>query len=193
MWVGLIVAGLTVVMINRLGLAVDQRVAEEVHESVASERARRAHWLHDDVLSEVHLATLRISSGTATPEQINDELLDLDHRLRLRQLDDMMGASTPRIFEVLQPHLRRAQNLGVRLDHVPTHEVTRLELDEQCGRLLNRAVSLFTSNAINAGATRLAIDVRVDRRRRAPRRERHRRRRRIRSGHRARRARPAAP
>ena len=117
--------------------------------------------MHDDVLSEVHLATLRISTGTATPEQINDELLDLDHRLRLRQLDDMMAASTPRIFEVLQPHLRRAQNLGVRLDHVPTHEVTRLELDEQCGRLLNRAVSLFTSNAINAGATRLAIDVRV--------------------------------
>lgn len=159
MWVGLIVAGLTVAMIDRLGHAVDQRVAEEVHESVASERARRAHWLHDDVLSEVHLATLRISSGTATPEQINDELLDLDHRLRLRQLDDMMAASAPRIFEVLQPHLRRAQNLGIALDHVPTHEVTRLELDEQSGRLLNRAVSLFTSNAINAGATRLALDV----------------------------------
>jgi hypothetical protein len=161
MWVGLIVAGLTVVMINRLGLAVDQRVAEEVHDSVASERARRAHWLHDDVLSEVHLATLRISSKTATPEQINDELLDLDHRLRLRQLDDMLSADTLRIFEVLQPHLRRAQNLGVRLEHVPTHEVTRLEVDEQCGRLLNRAVSLFMSNAINAGATRLSLDVHV--------------------------------
>jgi signal transduction histidine kinase len=161
MWVGLIVAGLTVVMINRLGLAVDQRVAEEVHDSVASERARRAHWLHDDVLSEVHLATLRISSKTATPEQINDELLDLDHRLRLRQLDDMMSADALRIFEVLQPHLRRAQNLGVHLEHVPTHEVTRLEVDEQCGRLLNRALSLFMSNAVNAGATRLSIDLRV--------------------------------
>jgi hypothetical protein len=159
LWVGLFVAGSTVTMLNQLALGVDERVAEEVHESVARERARRAHWLHDDVLSEVHLATLRISSRTATPEQINSELLDLDHRLRLRQLDDLMSASTPRIFEVLQPHLRRAQNLGVRLEHVPTHEVTRLKLDEQCGRLFNRAVSLFTSNAINAGATRLSIDV----------------------------------
>jgi signal transduction histidine kinase len=159
MWVGLIVAGLTVVMVNRLGLAVEQRVDEEVHDSVARERARRAHWLHDDILSEVHLASLRISSGSATPEQINAELLDLDHRLRLRQLDDMMSAGTPRVYEILQPHLRRAQNLGIRLDRVPAHEVTRLELDEECARLLNRAVSIVTSNAINAGATRLAIDL----------------------------------
>jgi signal transduction histidine kinase len=159
MWTGLIVAGLTVAMVNRLGLAVDQRVAEESHDVLVSERARRAHWLHDDVLSEVHLASLRISAGSATPEQINAELLDLDHRLRLRQLDDMMSAGTPRVYEILQPHLRRAQNLGIALDRVPTHEVTRLEVDEQCGRLLNRAVSILTSNATNAGATRLAIDL----------------------------------
>jgi signal transduction histidine kinase len=107
----------------------------------------------------VHLASLRISAGSATPEQINAELLDLDHRLRLRQLDDMMSAGTPRVYEILQPHLRRAQNLGIALDRVPTHEVTRLEVDEQCGRLLNRAVSILTSNATNAGATRLAIDL----------------------------------
>ena len=161
MWTGLIVAGLTVVMIDRLGLAVEQRVAEERHDALADERARRAHWLHDDVLSEVHLATLRIASGHATSEQINTELRDLDHRLRLRQLDDMMSAGTPRIYEILQPHLRRAQNLGIQLDRVPTHEVTRLEVDEHCGQLLNRAVSLLTSNAMNAGTTRLAIDVQV--------------------------------
>jgi hypothetical protein len=159
MWVGLIVAGLTVVMVSRLGSAVDERVAEETHDVLATERARRAHWLHDDILSEVHLASLRISSGSATPEQINAELLDLDHRLRLRQLDDMMSAGNPRVYEILQPHLRRVQNLGIRLDRVPAHEVTRLELDEECGRLLNRAVSIVTSNAINAGTTRLAIDL----------------------------------
>ena len=82
----------------------------------------------------------------------------------------MMSAGTPRIYEILQPHLRRAQNLGIRLDRVPTHEVTRLEVDEQCGRLLNRAVSLLTSNAINAGATRLSIDLQADRRRQPARR-----------------------
>ena len=159
MWTGLIVAGITVVIIHRLSLAIDERVAEERDDARAGERSRRAHWLHDDVLSEVHLASLRISSGTATPEQINAELLDLDHRLRLRQLEDMMSGDTLRIYEILQPHLRRAQNLGVRLDHVPHHEVTRLEVDETCGRLLNRAMSLLTSNAINAGATRLSIEL----------------------------------
>ena len=161
MWTGLIVAGLTVVMIDRLGLAVEQGVAEERHDALADERARRAHWLHDDVLSEVHLASLRISAGHASAEQISAELLDLDHRLRLRQLDDMMSAGAPRVYEILQPHLRRAQNLGVQLDHVPTHEVTRIEVDEHSGQLLNRAVSLLTSNAINAGTTRLAINVQV--------------------------------
>jgi len=158
MLTGLIVAGLTVVMIDRLSLAVEQRVAEERHDALADERARRAHWLHDDVLSEVHLATLRIASGHATPEQINTELRDLE---RLRQLDDMMSAGTPRVYEILQPHLRRAQNLGIQLDRVPTHEVTRLEVDEHSGQLLKRAVSLLTSNAINAGTTRLAINVQV--------------------------------
>jgi signal transduction histidine kinase len=159
MWTGLVMAGMTVAMINRLAVAVDDRVDEERHDALADERARRAHWLHDDVLSEVHLASLRISSGSATPEQINAELLDLDHRLRLRQLDDMMSAGNPRVYEILQPHLRRAQNLGVALDHVPTHEVTRLEVDEECGQILNRAVSILMSNAVNAGARRLSIDM----------------------------------
>jgi hypothetical protein len=161
LWVGLLVAGLTVASINRLAAAVDDRVAEENHDMLVSERARRAHWLHDDVLSEVHLASLRISSGSATPDEINAELRDLDHRLRLRQLDDMMSAGAPRVYEILQPHLRRIQNLGVRLDSVPSHDVTRIEVDQECGMLLNRAVSLLTSNAVNAGATRLAIGLQL--------------------------------
>jgi signal transduction histidine kinase len=161
LWVGLLVAGLTVASINRLAAAVDDRVAEENHDMLVSERARRAHWLHDDVLSEVHLASLRISSGSATPDEINAELRDLDHRLRLRQLDDMMSAGAPRVYEILQPHLRRIQNLGVRLDSVPSHDVTRIEVEQECGMLLNRAVSLLTSNAVNAGATRLAIGLQL--------------------------------
>jgi hypothetical protein len=161
LWVALLLAGLTVVIINRLATAVDDRVAEETHEMRVSERARRAHWLHDDVLSEVQLASLRISSGSATPERINIELRDLDHRLRLRQLDDMMSAGKSRIYEILQPHLRRAQSLGIGLDRVPSHDVTRTEVDQECGMLLNRAVSLLTSNAVNAGATRLSIDLQL--------------------------------
>ncbi len=128
-------------------------------EVAATERARRAHWLHDDVLSEVRLASLRITAGSATPEQINAELLDLDHRLRLRQLDEMIRGATPPIYEVLQPHLRRAQSLGVRLGRVPTHEVTGVTIEEHEACLLNRVLSLLTSNAINAGATELSVEL----------------------------------
>lgn len=127
----------------------------------ARERAHRAHWLHDDVLSEVRLASLRITNGSASPEQVNAELLDLDHRLRLRQLDEMIRDGTPPIYEVLQPHLRRAQSLGVRLDRVPTHEVTGVLVNEHEALLLNRVLSLLTSNAINAGATELSVDLRL--------------------------------
>jgi len=129
---------------------------------VERERAHRAHWLHDDVLSEVRLASLRITSGAASAEQIQAELLDLDHRLRLRQLDEMIRDGRPAIYEILQPHLRRAQNLGVRLDVVPTHEVTGVTVSEQDAQLLNRTLSLLMSNAINAGACRLGIEVAVD-------------------------------
>lgn len=144
-------------------LALHFEAQYELHrmDVAARERAHRAHWLHDDVLSEVRLASLRITNGSASPEQINAELLDLDHRLRLRQLDEMIRDSTPPIYEVLQPHLRRAQSLGIRLDRVPTHEVTGELVSEQEACLLNRILSLLTSNAINAGATVLSIDLRL--------------------------------
>src|SRR5690606_38528077 len=96
----------------------------------ARERSHRAHWLHDDVLSEVRLASLRITNGSASPEQVQRELLDLDHRLRLRQLDEMIRDGTPPVYEVLQPHLRRLQSLGVELGSVPTHEVTGITQNE---------------------------------------------------------------
>ncbi|HWL42396.1 MAG TPA: hypothetical protein VNQ73_05590 [Ilumatobacter sp.] len=144
-------------------LALHFEAQYELHriDVAARERAHRAHWLHDDVLSEVRLASLRITNGSASPEQINAELVDLDHRLRLRQLDEMIRDGTPPLYEVLQPHLRRAQSLGVRLERVPTHEVTGIALSEPEAKLLNRVLSLLTSNAINAGATALSVDVRL--------------------------------
>ena len=78
---------------------------------------------------------------------------------RLRQLDEMIRGATPPIYEVLQPHLRRAQSLGLRLAKVPTHEVTGVTIEEHEAGLLNRVLSLLTSNAINAGATELSVEL----------------------------------
>src|SRR5690606_17027156 len=95
----------------------------------------------------------------ASPEQVQRELLDLDHRLRLRQLDEMIRDGTPPVYEVLQPHLRRLQSLGVELGTVPTHEVTGITLNEPEANLLNRVLSLLTSNAVNAGASTVSVGI----------------------------------
>lgn len=161
LWVGVLAAMLTIALLDRLAEVIDEEAEQERLEAVARERSHRAHWLHDDVLSEVRLASLRLSSGDATPAEVNAELLELDHRLRLRQLDELMSGGAARIYEVLQPHLRRAQNLGVHLAAVPPHEVTHQQLDAETARLLNMVMSRLMSNAVNAGATTLEIAVEV--------------------------------
>lgn len=146
-------------LLESLALHFEQEYEAHRLDVAARERAHRAHWLHDDVLSEVRLASLRITHGSASPEQVKQELIDLDHRLRLRQLDEMIRGGNPPVYEVLQPHLRRLQNLGVTLDSVPTHEVTRIRLNEEEANLLNRILSLLTSNAVNAGASRVSVGI----------------------------------
>lgn len=159
MWTGLVAAALTLQFLDSLSAQLEsRREADRLH-MVASERAHRAHWIHDDVLSEVQVASLRIASGTSTPSEILNELRELDHRLRLRQLDETFSGGEVHIYDILQPHLRRAQALKVNLLHVPSHEITKRCISEPDGRLLGRAIAVLTSNAINAGATQLSVDL----------------------------------
>lgn len=158
MWVGVVVAGVTVVGMNELSARVDRQQAARADDVRAAERSKRAHWLHDDVLSEVQLSVLRLKhAGDLEAAQL--ELDDLEHRLRLRQLYEVINGGTPHIYEVLQPHLRRAQSLGVHLFRVPALEDTDVVIDSASAELLHRVVSVTTSNSLNAGATRMAIDV----------------------------------
>jgi len=73
----------------------------------------------------------------------------------------MIRDGHPPIYEVLQPHLRRAQNLGLRLVAVPTHEVTGVAIGEDEAHLLNRALSVLMANAVNAGATELGVGLQL--------------------------------
>lgn len=158
MWLGVIVAGIAVLGMNKLSVLVDadrRRKEEQVRER---ERLMRAHWLHDDVLSEVHLSTLRLKS-VGDLDAARAELEELDHRLRLRQLDEVMRGGEPHIYEILQPHLRRIQSLGIQLYRVPPLELTNRRTDSESAQLFHRAVSVLTSNAINADASRMAIDL----------------------------------
>lgn len=159
MWVGLLAAILTLLFLDSLQVQLDTQRKQDRVEVIASERAHRAHWIHDDVLSEVQIASLRISSGTSSPTEILNELRELDHRLRLRQLDETFGAGEVHIYDVIQPHLRRVQALKVELSSVPTHEITKRCTSESDGRLLGRALAVLTSNSVNAGATEIAVDL----------------------------------
>ena len=158
MWLGVLMAGITVLGVNRLSAAVDEENLRKEEAVRERERLMRAHWLHDDVLSEVHLSTLRLKS-VGDLDAARAELEELDHRLRLRQLDEVIRGGEPHLYEILQPHLRRIQSLGIQLYRVPPLELTNRRIDQETAQLFHRAVSVLTSNAINAGASRLAIDL----------------------------------
>lgn len=158
MWTAVAVGGATVIAANRFTEVVDAQRAADREELRARERELRVHWLHDDVLSEVRLASLRIEAD-GDVDATRRELRDLDHRLRLRQLEESMRGGRPHLYEIIQPHLRRAQSLGIRIDRVPALDQTDRRVDEPTGQLLHRVVSNLVSNAINAGATRLSLAI----------------------------------
>lgn len=119
---------------------------------VESEHRERAHWLHDDVCAELRLVSLTVQTASSTKDEIIRLLDDFDHRLRLRQLDELLGAGRVRIAEVLQPFIRHAQNAGIEISGVPDFEQAALTLSGTSARLAARAASVLTSNALSAGA-----------------------------------------
>lgn len=154
-------ANATVVLsvISRLQQAHERERAQAVAEAIEDEHRVRAHWLHDDVCAQLRLASLKLQTESATNREIVQLLDEVDHQLRLRQLDELFGSGTVRVAEVLQPFIRYAQNHGVSIDGVPAFENAAVSLDERSARLAARAASVLTSNAMNAGATAISYEV----------------------------------
>ncbi|MEM8619429.1 MAG: hypothetical protein AAGF73_06875 [Actinomycetota bacterium] len=130
-----------------------------VAEAASDAHRRSAHWLHDDVSSALKLTELQIRRGGVSLESIADSLAELDHRIRLRQLDELYMSGSVRLAEVLQPFVRNAQSQGVAICDVPTFDDVSVVVDERLGRTFGRAVSVLTSNALLAGATELGFKV----------------------------------
>lgn len=157
-----LLAGLTILFLDGLVETQDAERESDRRRVVERERQHRIHWLHDDVLSEIRITAMRVRSDGATPEHAARELDELDHRIRLRQLDEVFLGGPVRLAEILQPHLRRLQSLGVDLVAVPSLDVVGRRVDEVAGRRFGRAVAVLTSNAVNAGARTVAVGVRAD-------------------------------
>lgn len=117
----------------------------------------QAQWIHDDVCSELGHLRLRLQKAPVEPGVLGRCLDDLDHRLRIRQIDEILDGGPGRLGEIMQPYLRMAQTNGVDLVEVPSFETGAMLLPPVAGRQVQRAMAVLTANAIQAGAKRLSI------------------------------------
>lgn len=153
----LVAAWGTMWLLDTIRTHLDERVADAVTRARREEHRRRAHWLHDDVCAELQLTSLRLRTGRTSPDQVASELADLDHRLRVRQTDELIASGDARMAELVQPALRRVQAAGVRLAEVPSLDDANVQLRPHEARLFTRMVGALVSNAVNAGATELSV------------------------------------
>lgn len=118
-----------------------------------------ARVLHDDVLSEIRLSVLRLEASGHFGSPAHTELIELEHRLRLRCVEhrSVDGLVTP--AELVSLHTRRLRSIEVRVS-TKVNDQERLEPDRL--QRLHHALSIVIDNATIAGAT--TIDLRIDRR-----------------------------
>lgn len=150
-------ATLTLAVLSTLHARIEASHADHVAALRSAIHRDHAHWLHDDVCSELGYLRLRLQDGSADPATLRSSLDELDHRLRIRQIDEILEGGPARLGEIMQPYLRVAQTNGVELTDVPTYETGAMLLPPEAGRRVQRAMGVLTANAIQAGAGRLAI------------------------------------
>lgn len=152
----------TMTLLDLIRRELDRRTAAAVEQARREEHRRRAHWLHDDVCAELQLTSLRLRTARLDHDAVAGELADLDHRLRMRQTDELIASGDARMAELMQPALRRVQAAGVRLEAVPSLDHAHMRLNVHDARVFTRILGVLVSNAVNAGASRLAVDLDTD-------------------------------
>jgi hypothetical protein len=163
----LLLVGCASAWVVHLGLTdLGKRMSREVSGYVRGLRQvdlrNRAQWVHDHLLSELSLVILRLQSMPDPNEEAIRLLRDVDHRLRLAQIDDLIESGSMRIASLVQPHVRRSLQLGVEVNPLPGFEQVDVAVDSDTGRLISRVLAVLFSNAMNAGAHRIGLDVIVD-------------------------------
>lgn len=156
-WV--VIASLTAWGLNQLNDS-EKSDRQRAYDSAATlEHQKNAHWLHDDLCAQLRLVSIQVQSRSIEFEDVAQLLDDLDHQIRLRQLDAIFATDIVRVAEIIQPWLRRAQNNGVLIDRVPSLDEVSMIVSAEVGREFSHAVSVLSSNALNAGATRISFEV----------------------------------
>lgn len=152
----------TVAALARLFTRVDAGRDEQVAVLRRSIHRDQAHWLHDDVCSELGYLRMRLDASPVDPGALRSAVDELDHRLRMRQIDEILDGGPARLGEIMQPFIRVAQTNGVELTDVPSFDTGAMLLPSTAGRQVQRALAVLTANAIHAGAGRIAIRTHVE-------------------------------
>lgn len=156
------VGAVTAAVLEKIRVDMLEREQAAVRSAAAAEHRRSAHWLHDDVSSALKLVQMRLERDGLDGTEIAGELANLDHELRLRQLDELFQSGTVRIAEVLQPFVRNAQSQGMYITRVPSFDEASSQVSDDVGRLIARAAAVLMNNAIVAGATQLGFELTSD-------------------------------
>lgn len=137
----------------------DRRDARLRRVALAEGHKRLAYWIHNAVTTPLRDLRLRLQAGELSPAAIVAALERSEHELRLRQIDEVLATGTIELAELLQPHVRRAQESGVVITEVPRFGEAGVAVEGDVGRLVHRALDVLVPNAIAAGARRLAFRI----------------------------------
>ncbi len=141
-----------------------ERLDEQRHDAERqvreAEHRKRSHWIHDDVLAELNLGRLSLERGDLSADGLNELLAGIDHRLRIRQLDEVLQSGTATIAEIIQPFVRLSVANGLTNIAVPTSDIGAILLPNGVGEKMKRSLAVTTANALFAHASELTIEVR---------------------------------
>jgi hypothetical protein len=154
--------GLTCAGLNWLRDVVERRTEGRARQRVSAAHNAMAEWVHDELLTTLRLLRLRMEARELSLDQAAASLTDLDHQLRLRQLEEAMAGGSAELADLLAPYLQLARDHGVDLAEVPGYEESHVRLDGQARQRVQRALGVLVPNAIAAGATSLRLRVRAD-------------------------------
>lgn len=152
-------AALTAAGLTRLNRVFEKRAGSVHRTALAEGHGRMAYWLHNAVTTPLRDMRLKVQRGDMTVPEIAAALEETEHQLRRRQLGEVLETGTAQLAELLQAHVRRAQELGVEVVEVPRFADPGITVEGDVGRLVQRALDVLVPNAIAAGAQRLAFRV----------------------------------
>jgi hypothetical protein len=155
-------AGVTCQGLNTMRGVFDRRDERQRRAALTEGHKRLAYWIHNAVTTPLRDMRLRLQAGELEPAEIVAALERSEHELRLRQIDEVLATGTIELAELLQPHVRRAQESGVAIVEVPRFGESGVTVGGDVGRLVHRALDVLVPNAIAAGAAQLAFRVTND-------------------------------